>query len=742
MPVILWHWLLLISLCAILLFLAVACGPGGQGTLPPTPTPDLEAMVEERVAELFEEETEKQAEIAAAVKATIEAMQPPTPTVPPTLMPIPTPEATPTPTPTAIPTIIATIPPTEAYVATPAPTPVPTPTPTPTATAIPTPTATPTPTPTPTATPVPTPTATPTPIPTPVPTPAVEDMLSSLKPSIVRISWSGGSGSGVIFEVDQSNSAAYIVTNRHVVEDANSEVRVTLNSQSTINGRVIWLADHQDLAIVRIKIPQAIKVPIATQIPQDGTPVYALGYPLGVRTVRVTAGIVSASFATSKSAGAKSNAWWIQADAATNPGNSGGALVNLSGELVGITTGGEEYTPSGRPVEGINYSIAQKTLIEVLPDLATLRTLQPVVVGSTPTPTPGPTPFVPPTPPIPLTPPPTPSPNCGASFGPLSGSLQHDPDDGFIEDEFVDVFLNDLVIEATFTNPYDASEHNWDYGFFLRYDRFEDDPPFLQVVVSSRGGWSVVSGNTAPYKKVANGRLANLKLSGGDKNHVMVVALEERGWLFVNQIFIASFDLSDVMVKADVAIATGTFTGGQRAGASTEYEDFQGSALCRRYGPADDTIEYVGGRIGAHRSNVNARDFVAEVSFRNPVQGGDRSRPFDYGFVFRNPARNHLDAVYIHSSGNWGHMTRSGEEDDYTELGSGRLSNWRNGAQALNHLLLIAMGDSGWFFVNGELEAAFSLNHSANAGDIYAAAGLHSDSNQDVDFKEFTVWAP
>ena len=171
-----------ISLCAILLFLAAACGSEKEkGTPAPTPTPDLEAMVEERVAKLFEEEEEKRAEIAAAVKATIEAMQPVTPTATPAFTPIPTavPTPTATPIPTAIPTPIPTIPPTEAYVATPAPTAVPTPTPT--ATSIPTPTATSTPFPTPTATPVPTPTATPiptstpapTPLPTPVPTPAL-----------------------------------------------------------------------------------------------------------------------------------------------------------------------------------------------------------------------------------------------------------------------------------------------------------------------------------------------------------------------------------------------------------------------------------------------------------------------------------------------------------------------------------------------------------------------------------------
>ena len=115
------------------------------------------------------------------------------------------------------------------------------------------------------------------------------------------------------------------------------------------------------------------------------------------------------------------------------------------------------------------------------------------------------------------------------------------------------------MVEATFTNPYDASEHPWSYGFFLRYDLQEDDPPFLQVIVDSPtvSGPSF-SGSDAPYKQVSGGVVANLKLQKGQQNHVMSRSLlEDRGWLFVNQTFVASFDLSDVKVNGDVAIITG-----------------------------------------------------------------------------------------------------------------------------------------------------------------------------------------
>ena len=202
----------------------------------------------------------------------------------------------------------------------------------------------------------------------------------------------------------------------------------------------------------------------------------------------------------------------------------------------------------------------------------------------------------------------------------------------------------------------------------------EDDPPFLQVVVDSRGRWAVKSGSNAPYNQVAAGNVSNLKLQAGQQNHVMVVALEDRGWLFVNQTFIASFDLSDVKVSGDVAIITGAYSGGERAGASTEYENFRGYDLRRRYGPTSGTIERGEGFMGTHRSGFRSRDFVAEAEFSNPAGG-----QWDYGFLFRNPTSGHLEAVAVGNRGWWSHHTRSVGDSEYTELGSGRLSNWHDG---------------------------------------------------------------
>ena len=538
-------------------------------------------------------------------------------------------------------------------------------------------------------------------------------MIEDVRPSVVRIRTDKGSGSGVIFEVD--DDAALVLTNYHVIEDA-SDTQVEVNDSSTYSAEILGTDAVRDLAVLRICCGDfhALSFGNVSEL-NPGDDVFAMGYPLGLPgEATVTKGIVSAIRYDESH-----QSLVIQTDAAINPGNSGGPMLSETGRILGINTFRQEETQSGRPVDNVGFAIAAPTIQE---QLHTLKTAPP---SSTPTPTPTPRPT------------PTPTPNVDYDFGPLNGELRHDPNDNFIRTEYADVSLDDLMVEATFTNPYDALEHTWDYGFFLRYDRGDDDPPFLQVVVDSRGRWAVKSGSGAPYNQVAAGNVSNLKLGAGQQNHVMVVALEDRGWLFVNQTFIASFDLSDVKVNGHIAIITGAYTGGERAGASTEYENFRGYDLRRRYGPTDGVIHAEGDLLGIHRSGVSSRDIVAEAEFVNPS-----TDQWQYGFAFRNPDFNHLDVLGVQDSGRWSHFTRQVADSEYTRVSNGQLSNWKEGYLERNHLLLIAMGEMGWFFVNGQLEATLDLSHNLESGGISAMAGFYADSNRDVEFQNFTVWAP
>jgi Trypsin-like serine proteases, typically periplasmic, contain C-terminal PDZ domain len=144
-----------------------------------------------------------------------------------------------------------------------------------------------------------------------------------------------GSGSGVIIRPD-----GYIVTNNHVVSGATS-ISVTLNDNSQYEATVVGTDPATDVAIIKIDAQNLPSIPLgdSDQL-RLGEWVLAIGSPLGAQLRgTITAGIVSAKGRSMPDgSGEFKIESFIQTDAAVNPGNSGGALVNKRGELVGINT--------------------------------------------------------------------------------------------------------------------------------------------------------------------------------------------------------------------------------------------------------------------------------------------------------------------------------------------------------------------------------------------------------------------
>ena len=139
-----------------------------------------------------------------------------------------------------------------------------------------------------------------------------------------------GTGSGVIISED-----GYIVTNNHVIKDA-TEIEITLNNKKSYKAKLIGTDSKMDIALLKINADE--KLPYTAFANSDsvkiGEWVLAVGNPYNL-TSTVTAGIVSAKARNLNTSGIQS---FIQTDAAVNPGNSGGALVNTRGELIGINT--------------------------------------------------------------------------------------------------------------------------------------------------------------------------------------------------------------------------------------------------------------------------------------------------------------------------------------------------------------------------------------------------------------------
>lgn len=170
-----------------------------------------------------------------------------------------------------------------------------------------------------------------------------------------------GAGSGVIISEE-----GYIVTNNHVIENA-SKIDVVLSDNRSYEAKVIGTDRSTDLAVVKIAQED---LPVATYGDSEnihvGEWVLAIGNPYEFRST-VTAGIVSAKGRNINILGGdKSIEAFIQTDAAVNPGNSGGALVNLNGELVGINTA--IASPSGA-FAGYSFAVPVTLVKKVVGDL-------------------------------------------------------------------------------------------------------------------------------------------------------------------------------------------------------------------------------------------------------------------------------------------------------------------------------------------------------------------------------------
>lgn len=181
-----------------------------------------------------------------------------------------------------------------------------------------------------------------------------------------------GTGSGVIISPD-----GYIITNNHVIA-ASKKLSVTLNDNRTLEATIIGTDPKTDIALLKIESDEAL--PYTTFGDSDtakiGEWVLAVGNPFNL-TSTVTAGIISAK---SRDLSGDSHQSFIQTDAAVNPGNSGGALVNTKGELIGINTAITSQTGS---YIGYSFAVPSNIAKKVIQDIMEFGNVQNGILGVT-----------------------------------------------------------------------------------------------------------------------------------------------------------------------------------------------------------------------------------------------------------------------------------------------------------------------------------------------------------------------
>ncbi|NCO63059.1 MAG: PDZ domain-containing protein [Flavobacteriales bacterium] len=196
----------------------------------------------------------------------------------------------------------------------------------------------------------------------------IEDLFYGRRPQRAQI----GTGSGVIITGD-----GYIITNSHVIDNS-QELSVTLNNNKTYPAKIIGSDSKTDIALLKIEADEAL--PYATFGDSDqakiGEWVLAVGNPFNL-TSTVTAGIISAK---SRDLTGSNTQSFIQTDAAVNPGNSGGALVNNNGELIGINTAISSQTGS---YIGYSFAVPSNIARKVIEDIMEYGNVQNGILGIT-----------------------------------------------------------------------------------------------------------------------------------------------------------------------------------------------------------------------------------------------------------------------------------------------------------------------------------------------------------------------
>ncbi len=193
-----------------------------------------------------------------------------------------------------------------------------------------------------------------------------EDLLFGRTPQRAQM----GTGSGVII-----NANGYIVTNNHVINNS-EQLSVTLNNNKTYEAKIVGTDPNTDIALIKIDADEAL--PYVTFADSDqvkiGEWVLAVGNPFNL-TSTVTAGIISAK---SRDLSGTSSQSFLQTDAAVNPGNSGGALVNTNGELIGINTAISSQTGS---YIGYSFAVPSNIARRVIEDIMEYGNVQNGILG-------------------------------------------------------------------------------------------------------------------------------------------------------------------------------------------------------------------------------------------------------------------------------------------------------------------------------------------------------------------------
>ena len=544
--------------------------------------------------------------------------------------------------------------------------------------------------------------------------------MDEVRESVVLIDTDSGAGSG--FVVD---ATGYILTNEHVVRGS-TWVTVMLSNGARLTAYVAGTDASRDIALIKVDRRFPTVLQFATEVRQGET-VIALGFPFRYTlgdSMTTTTGIVSA-FRTIR------GVVHIQTDTDINFGNSGGPLLNLQGEVVGMNTS----ILRDEEAQGINFAIHYDVLASRLPVLLRAAT-------SPPSATPNPTPTT------------TPIPGSGPQpiFGPVNGEIEHSLNDGFI-DEYVPggIWIRDGIIEALFENPYlNSTVGYWSYGFLFRQTGANT---FHAVILNSKDGhfYHILrTGEASTEQQLTVNPAFEMNAGFPGSNRISIVIDGDEGTLYVNGHYTATIQLGGLMDAGSVVVVGNYFRGHGVAGHSTHFRDFTvWPPPTPLFGPMDGEIEHnihETGFIDTYRaSGIQTRDGIIEARFFNPYSASVGQ--WSSGFMFRHRSIDGVPKfhiVLITERGNFYHYLRTtGDGEADQRLAFRHIGEIDASYPGSNHIRILANGSEGKLHINGHFIADLQLQGLMEEGSVYAVGTYfrsHGVAGHSTRFEDFTIW--
>ncbi len=361
------------------------------------------------------------------------------------------------------------------------------------------------------------------------------DLVERSKSSVVRILANPG-GSGFVV-----HPLGYIMTNAHVLR-LGGPLAITFENGSSYTARLVFHDAVRDIAF--LKIDSLMKFPalaFATEA-RDGEDAFALGYQSGfIEALSTKKGIVSAQ-------AQRGPVSWIQTDAAINPGDSGGPLLNMRGQVIGMSTlglrGPEGYLGLR---QGMNYAISSDTLSFQFNGMILDEVISSISRSNLPS---------------------------LNAFGPTNGSLPCNPIEAAILNALADV--GNFVVESSFVMPSLAGNNGWRAGFTFgdRYSPWQLLPSRSHAIhIDGSGKWvhSSKSEREREYTVLAASYSTSIKTVPGGINHLSMMVSGNIGWLFINGEYTDQLDISGRAMPGQIAI----FATADRETLPTRFFDFR-----------------------------------------------------------------------------------------------------------------------------------------------------------------------